>query len=197
MSFCVKSVLVGSGTTWYTVTWTVLVLVIRLPKYMHMHIWPTLVFKYLFFSHALGFLREEFEYIQDNHGALYWYKWIRRRETRYHPLGHFLLKFCLVSRLPYFLSRDTKFFKVHGTCPHQELKFINRCIENAFQTKNFKQSSLKTEKSFKDHMFFSVGTENYDLVNHLWISSCLILRVLSLGCHSKNRVSQLLSYLKS
>ena len=68
---------------------------------------------------------------------------------------------------------------------------------NAFQTKNFKQSSLKTEKSFKDHTFFSVGTENYDLVNHLWISSCLILRVLSLGCHSKNRVSQLLSYLKS
>lgn len=68
---------------------------------------------------------------------------------------------------------------------------------NAFQTKNFEQSSLKTEKSFKDHMFFSVGTENYDLVNHLWISSCLILRVLGLGCHSKNRVNQLLSYLKS
>ena len=70
MSFCLKSVLAGSGTTWYTVTYTVLVLVIRLPKYMHMHIWPTLVFKYLFFSHALGFLREEFEYIQDNHGGV-------------------------------------------------------------------------------------------------------------------------------
>lgn len=74
---------------------------------------------------------------------------------------------------------------------------MKQSIVNSFQTKNFKQSSLKTEKSFKDHMFFSVGTENYDLVNHLRLSSCFILKVLSLGCHSKNRVNQLLSYLKS
>lgn len=44
---------------------------------------------------------------------------------------------------------------------------MKQSILNSFQTKNFKQSSLKTEKSFKDHVFFSVGTENYDLVNHL------------------------------
>lgn len=108
-----------------------------------------------------------FEYIQDNHGGGILIQMNSEEETSYHPPVHFLLKFCLVSRLPYFLSEIQEFFKVHGTCPHQELKFINRCIVNAFQTKNFEQSSLKTEKSFKDHMFFSVGTENYDLVNHL------------------------------
>lgn len=43
---------------------------IKIPKYMHMHIGSSLVFKCLLFICALGFLREVAEYIQDHYSGI-------------------------------------------------------------------------------------------------------------------------------
>lgn len=71
MSFCLRSVFVDIYVLYDIPAYgNVLVFVISILKYMHVHVWPNLVFKYLFFIHALGFLRELAEYIQDNHSSI-------------------------------------------------------------------------------------------------------------------------------